>query len=148
MGDYFPCHESKVSFRHQRICAVTTGGAYNMSRNDTWRAVLGLVLVSVALNATGQILFKAAHASQQGGSFLSTFLNPKTWAGLILYGLSAACWLWVLSRAHLSLAYPLLSLTFPIVVGLSAFLFSESVSPMRWAGVGLILLGVSLLART
>jgi drug/metabolite transporter (DMT)-like permease len=119
-----------------------------MSRHDTRRAVLGLVLVSVALNATGQILFKAAHATHQDGSFLSTFLNPRTWAGLILYGLSAACWLRVLSRAQLSLAYPLLSLTFPIVVALSATLCAESVSAMQWAGVGLIVLGVSLLTRT
>ena len=119
-----------------------------MGKNDIRRAVLGPVLISVVLNATGQILFKAAHATQQGGSFFSTFLNLRAWAGLILYGLSAACWLWVLSRAQLSLAYPLLSLTFPIVVGLSTFLFSESISSMQWTGVGLIVLGVSLLARS
>ncbi len=119
-----------------------------MSINDIRRTALGLVLVSVSLNAIGQILFKAALAGQQNASFLSIFLNLKTWGGFILYGLSAACWLCVLSRAQLSFAYPLLSITFPIVVGLSAFLFSESVSLMRWAGVGVIVLGVSLLART
>lgn len=70
------------------------------------------------------------------------------WAGLVFCGLSAICWLWVLSRAQLSFAYPMLSLTFPIVVALSVFLFSEAIVPMRWAGVGVIVIGVSLLART
>ena len=119
-----------------------------MSRSYLRRTALGLVLVSVSLNAIGQILFKAALAGQQHSSFLSIFLNPKTWGGFILYGLSAACWLCVLSRAQLSLGYSLLSLTFPIAVGLSAVLFSESISPLRRAGVGVIVVGVSLLART
>jgi len=110
-------------------------------------AALRGVLLSAALNAIGQILFKAA-AAHPKASLFSLFLRVETWGGLVVYGLSAVCWLWVLSRAPLSLAYPILSLTFPIVVGLSAFFFSESILPMRWAGVGLIVVGVSLLART
>jgi drug/metabolite transporter (DMT)-like permease len=115
--------------------------------NPRW-TVLGGVLFSVALNATGQLLFKAARVAQPDASVLRLFLHPETWYGFLIYGLSAVCWLWVLARAQLSLAYPILSLTFPIVLGLSAFLFGEVISPMRWAGVGVIVLGVSLLART
>jgi drug/metabolite transporter (DMT)-like permease len=106
------------------------------------------VLVSVALNAIGQILFKAARTAQPGASLFPLFFRVETWAAFVIYGLSAICWLWVLSRARLSIAYPLLSLTFPIVVGLSALLFSESIAAMRWIGVGVIVTGVSLLART
>jgi len=111
-------------------------------------AVLRWVLLCVALNAIGQILFKVARVAQPSTSALSLFFHVETWAAFMVYGLSAVCWLWVLSRAQLSVAYPLLSLTFPIVVGLSALLFSESISAMRWAGVGVIVLGVSLLSRT
>ncbi len=75
-------------------------------------------------------------------------LNPGVWAGLILYGISAICWLWVLSRVQLSYAYPVLALSFPLVVGGSYLFFGEGVSLMRWGGVGVIMLGVSLLART
>ena len=112
------------------------------------RVVLGGVLLSVALNAAGQVLFKAARSAQPDASLFTLFLHPETWAGFIIYGLSAVCWLWVLARAPLSLAYPILALTFPIVVGLSALIFAESISPMRWLGVGVIVIGVSLLART
>ena len=115
--------------------------------NPRW-AVLGGVLFSVVLNATGQLLFKAARMAQPDASVPHLFLHPETWCAFLIYGLSAVCWLWVLARAQLSLAYPILSLTFPIVLGLSALLFAEVISPMRWAGVGIIVIGVSLLART
>lgn len=115
---------------------------------DSQRAALGGVLLSVALNAAGQILFKAARVAEPDASLISLFLKPETWVGLVLYGLSAVSWLWVLSRAQLSFAYPILSLTYPIVVGLSAVVFGEAVSAVRWAGVGVIVVGVSLLART
>ena len=115
--------------------------------NPRW-TVLGGMLLSVVLNAAGQLLFKAARMAQPDASVLHLFLHPETWYGLLIYGLSAVCWLWVLARAQLSLAYPILSLTFPIVLSLSAFLFAEVISPMRWTGVGIIVIGVSLLART
>jgi drug/metabolite transporter (DMT)-like permease len=119
-----------------------------MTRSSLELGVIRLVLVSVALNAIGQILFKVARSAQPDASVFSLFVHFETWAAFIVYGISAVCWLWVLSRAQLSLAYPILSLTFPIVVGLSALLFSESISAVRWAGVGVIVLGVSLLPRT
>ena len=112
------------------------------------RAVLGVVLLSVALNAAAQVLFKSAYAAKPEASLFMILQRLEIWGGFIVYGLSAICWLWVLSRAQLSFAYPILSLAFPIVVGLSAVLFSESISPMRWTGVGLIVVGVSFLSRT
>ncbi len=119
-----------------------------MSRSGTHPGVLRWVLLCVVLNAAGQILFKAVRNLQPDSSVLSLFFYLETWGAFVIYGLSAICWLWVLSRAHLSFAYPILSLTFPLVVGLSALFFSESISFTRWAGVGFIVLGVSLLART
>jgi len=116
--------------------------------SDHQRAVLGAVLLSVALNAAGQVLFKSAYAAQPEASLFMILPRLEIWGGFIVYGLSAICWLWVLSRAQLSFAYPILSLAFPIVVGLSAVFFSESISAMRWTGVGLIVVGVSFLSRT
>jgi drug/metabolite transporter (DMT)-like permease len=112
------------------------------------RLALFGVLLSVALNATGQILFKTARVNHPDASMIEIFMQIETIAGFVIYGLSFLCWLWVLSRAQLSFAYPILSLTFPIVVGLSALLFGEIITPMRWAGVMFIVIGVSLITRT
>ena len=118
-----------------------------MAKSNRQLYVLRWVLLCVVLNASGQILFKAAGAAQSDASLLSAFFQVEAWGGFVIYGVSAVCWLWILSRVELSLAYPLLSLTFPIVVGLSAILFSESISSMGWTGVGVIVIGVSLLAK-
>ena len=119
-----------------------------MSELGSKRIALIVLLVSVALNSVGQLFFKATRTAHPDDSLFSLFLYMETWAGFILYALSAICWLWVLSRAQLSYAYPVLALSFPIVVGLSAIFFSEVISPVRWIGVGAIVVGVSLIART
>src|SRR5262245_28777178 len=119
-----------------------------MTERNKTNVVLASVIFSAFLNATGQILFKAARAAHSDASFSSLFTYLETWAGLAIYSISAICWLWVLSRAPLSFAYPILALTFPIVVGASAILFSELILPLRWTGVGIIMIGVSLLARS
>jgi drug/metabolite transporter (DMT)-like permease len=115
---------------------------------STKRAAFILLLSTVVLNSAGQLFFKATRTAHPNASLISLFYYYETWMGLFLYGLSAVCWLWVLSRAQLSYAYPVLALSFPIVVGLSAFFFSETISPLRWVGVGAIVIGVSLIART
>ncbi|MBV7327916.1 EamA family transporter [Chloroflexi bacterium TSY] len=76
------------------------------------------------------------------------FTTYEVWLGLCLYGFSSFIWLWVLTKAPLSYAYPILALTFPLVVALSVLLFGETVSPMRWFGICIIIAGVSLLAKS
>ena len=44
-----------------------------------------------------------------------------------------------------STAFPITSLSFVMVTLLSRWLLGEHVTPMRWAGVGLILLGTTLI---
>jgi drug/metabolite transporter (DMT)-like permease len=119
-----------------------------MSGQASTKMAWALLLSSVILNAIGQIFFKAARVAHPDATMVELFFFLETWAGFVLYGLSAVCWLWVLSRAQLSFAYPVLSLSFPIVVGLSVIFFSEFVTPIRWLGVGIIVFGVSLLARS
>lgn len=115
---------------------------------ESRRIIFVVLLFSVVLNSMGQIFFKATRTAHPTDPLFSLFFFWETWAGLILYALSALCWLWVLSREQLSFAYPVLSLSFPIVVGLSALIFSEAISPLRWIGVVTIVVGVSLIART
>lgn len=128
--------------------SVTKSRKLNVSISASQRAVIAGVLLSVALNAAGQTLFKAARLAQPEATLWILLLRFETWAGFLIYGLSAVCWLWVLARAQLSFAYPILALTFPVVVALSVIIFGEFISPLRWLGVGVIVVGVSLLARS
>jgi drug/metabolite transporter (DMT)-like permease len=112
------------------------------------KTAFAVLLLTVVSNAIGQIFFKAAHSGNIDEPLLSLFTHYETWVGLLFYGLSAICWLWVLSRVQLSYAYPILALSYPIVVALSAILFSETVTVLHWIGVIGIVLGVSLLSKT
>jgi multidrug transporter EmrE-like cation transporter len=119
-----------------------------MSKLNFKKTSMIVLLFSVILNAGGQVFFKLERSSCPDCNLISILSHSDTWIGFILYGLSAVCWLWVLSRTQLSFAYPLLSLSFPIVVVLSVIYFAEVISPVRWIGVGLIVIGVSLISRT
>ena len=111
-----------------------------------------LALVSISLSALAQLLMKigmtAVRTGASGGSLdmlLAAVLNPYVIGGLGAYGLSAVLWLLVLSRLPLSLAYPLVSLGFIVVVALSALVLHEPVSAVRLIGVALIVGGVVVL---
>ena len=79
---------------------------------------------------------------------LRAAMSPIVVLGFLFYGLSAALWLIVLTRADLSYAYPLLSMGYVIVVVLSRVFFQEAVTPMRFLGTLVVCLGVFLISRT
>jgi drug/metabolite transporter (DMT)-like permease len=54
----------------------------------------------------------------------------------------------VLSRASLSFAYPIVSITYVLILLFDRFVLNESVSPLRWAGVLCIVAGIVLISRT
>ena len=117
-----------------------------------------LVLVPVLIGVVGQLLLKKgmsvvgqfdfADAGQIIPQFYRAFTNPYVFAGFVFYFLSSLFWMIVLSRVELSVAYPMLSLGYVFVLVASFFLFSEAVSPVRWLGVLVILLGVTLISRS
>lgn len=110
---------------------------------------LALILLNVVLLVTGQVLWKRGLDSLGGlsaGTWLRVALAPWTWAGLAAYGVATVLWFWVLSRAPLSVAYPLQSLAYVLGVVAGWAFFHESVPPVRWLGVALILAGVGMVA--
>ena len=76
------------------------------------------------------------------------WVRGLTWGGLGLFVASAGAWLIVLSKASLSFAYPFVSLTYALILLFDRFVLQESVSPLRWAGVVLIMAGIVLVSRT
>lgn len=73
-------------------------------------------------------------------------LNPFVMGGFLLVFSGSIFWLSVISRIPLSLAYPMLSTSYVLVVAGSWFFFGEQITWMRLAGVFVIMAGVSLVA--
>lgn len=119
--------------------------------------VLALILFTVTLSACAQLALKMgvsrpdmAAAMQLGvaDSILAAITSPLIWLGLIIYGLSVALWLWVLSKVDLSVAYPFVGVSFLVTMAFGAFLLDENVTPARVVGTLLIACGCVLVGRS
>ena len=62
--------------------------------------------------------------------------------------LSSAVWIVALSRVPVSVAYPMLSIGYVVNAIAAWYLLGEAVTPMRLAGIGIIVLGVFIVARS
>ena len=123
----------------------------------TRRMTIGLILVSVTLAAVAQVTLKAGmnHVTDASGGQLA--LNGDSlkqiasqvwvWAGLAIFAVSAVLWLFALSRANLSFAYPFAALGYVIIVVASILFLDEHVQPLTWVGVALIIGGILLIAQ-
>lgn len=129
-------------------------GLANWHTNHTGEPMtLLLILISVLLGAAGQVLLKmgalrVGPASEVGLLLWRIVTSPHILAGFALYGVASVLWIVVLSRAPLSLAYPLLSLGYVIVLLASAYLFGETIPAVRVAGVAAIILGLVLVSSS
>lgn len=116
-----------------------------------------LILAGVLLNACAQLLLKAG--VRQIGQF--DFVLANSWpvllrvagnlpiiGGLACYVVSVAVWILALSRVEVSIAYPMLSIGYVINAALAWWLFGEAVGMQRLAGIGVIVIGVIIVARS
>ena len=69
------------------------------------------------------------------------------WAGIVCYILAFALWLHILRFVPLSIAFPLASIS-QVLVPLGAWFFlRETIHPLRWCGIGLVMVGIWLIAE-
>lgn len=130
------------------------------ARTLTWAVLksLALILLAILIAVSGQISLKygVGQIGRIDGSALAQPLallmkiafNKWVVIGLGLYGIGAAVWIVVLSRVPLSFAYPMLGLSYVMVVLVSVLFLHEHVPVIRWAGVFLIVAGVALVGQT
>jgi drug/metabolite transporter (DMT)-like permease len=116
-----------------------------------------ILICGVLLNAMAQLALKAATrvsgpliAGDAGvlQRALNVLVVPPFWYAMFAYGLSIIVWTVGLSRVPVSQAYPLLSLGYVINIGLAWWLLGEVPNVQRVAGIGVIVLGVVLVARS
>lgn len=105
-------------------------------------AQLGL---KAATQVSGPLVASDAHVLRRA---LDLLVVPSLWYALGAYGLSVVVWLVGLSRVPVSQAYPLLSLGYVLNIGLAWWLLGEAPNAQRVVGIGVIVLGVWLVARS
>ena len=109
-------------------------------------ASFGFLFTGVLLNAGAQLLLKAGTNAAPLGLRLA--IEPHILGGLACYGVSVVVWVIGLSKVPVSIAYPMLSLGYVVNAAAAYWLFGETLTPMRLAGIGIIVAGVFLVARS
>jgi multidrug transporter EmrE-like cation transporter len=117
-----------------------------------------LILTGVGLNAAAQLLLKLAtkplaHFSDFDFHTLSSsvtilFRSLPFWGGMLCYATSVCVWVAALSKAPVSTAYPMLSLGYVVVAGVSVLWLGETLSSAKVLGIALICVGVVLVSRS
>jgi multidrug transporter EmrE-like cation transporter len=116
-----------------------------------------LVLLGVLLNAAAQLLLKAGTNSIGHFDFamanalpigLKVATEPHILGGLFCYAISVVVWVLALSRVEVSIAYPMLSIGYVVNAAAAYLLFGEAVTVQRLTGIGIIIVGVYIVARS
>lgn len=116
-----------------------------------------LVLCGVLLNAAAQLLLKAGTNAVGAFEFSRGNILPVGWklasephiiTGLACYVVSVVVWIMALSRVEVSIAYPMLSIGYVVNAIAAWYLFGEAVTMMRLGGIGFIIIGVFIVARS
>ncbi|MGA7178218.1 MAG: EamA family transporter [Thiobacillaceae bacterium] len=108
-----------------------------------------LLVVAMVLNALANMLLKAGAASL-GGPWNAQVLqrlwgNPYLLLGLLLFAINVVFYVAALTRLNLSVAYPVMVAGGLVVVVLGSILWlRETVTPLQWAGIALLVAGIAL----
>lgn len=111
-----------------------------------------LVFLCTLTGATAQLLFKTA--TNRIPNLTVDLLVRKPWLlvtnpylffGYALYGLNVGLLTLALRKGELSLLYPIISLTYVWVAGLSVLFFGETINWIEGLGLATVVTGVAVL---
>ena len=115
------------------VMAVVLGGA-------------GHVMLSKGIRPVGDLT--EAPTTRLGGMVGRALSSPWLVAGVGLQAVFFFLYLTLLSRADVSQLLPMTALDYIVVALLAQWILGEAITPARWAGIGLIVVGVALVSRT
>lgn len=114
--------------------------------------LLGLSFLQSVMLSLGQLSLKVALEHMPPFSWTLRFgahMLTNWWFLLcgIMFGGASLLWMYILKHWPLSMAYPMVSMSYVIAMVMAVAFLHESVAWNRWVGVGLIMLGCVLVAK-
>ncbi|RLG72648.1 MAG: hypothetical protein DRO11_01790 [Methanobacteriota archaeon] len=108
-------------------------------------AIILLVVLCAFMAAFAQIQLKIGADTLE--SFQSFLTNKHLLLGVALYALSAMLFIFALRHGPVTVLYPIIATSYVWVAFLASHRLGESLTPVKWVGIFLILLGVTLVVR-
>jgi drug/metabolite transporter (DMT)-like permease len=111
-------------------------------------AALALLAFCIAAETVQQLSFKVGSAKAEGArSFVRAVVShPLIWIGIALWVVESIAWVLVLQRSPLSMAFPVMTLSYATVPLAGLVLLRERMTRRQMLGAGLIFSGVLLVA--
>ncbi|HEY6071095.1 MAG TPA: EamA family transporter [Chthoniobacterales bacterium] len=107
--------------------------------------IIGVVVYELLLKAGASAT--ADPARGWSGFGVTALLSPLTWLAICVIIVDLTIWLYILRYIPLSIAFPL-SRTVDVLVPISCWLIlKEAISPMRWFGIALAIIGLVIIAK-
>lgn len=116
-----------------------------------WRVII-LAIIQSAFLASAQVFLKFALAKMLPFEWTRAF-----WLSLLLNWQFACCgafftagsflWMYIVKNYPLSVAYPMISLSYVFGMLSAIYFFHEEVSLIKWAGVAFIIIGCCLISK-
>jgi len=104
---------------------------------------LGLLLFCVLADSGRELNFKAASLRADRGAYLASLLvHPFLWLGLMLWAVEVVAWLLVLEHVPLTVAFPVMSLTYAVTPIAARFILNETLNSGQKTGAILVAVGV------
>ncbi len=103
------------------------------------------LLLKAGTNAVGHFEFHLDNVLPVG---MKLAFEPHILGGLACYVVSVVVWIMALSRVPVSIAYPMLSIGYIVNAIVAWYLFGEPLAGQQLLGIGFIIIGVWLVARS
>ena len=107
---------------------------------------VGDIFLTQGMKSSGDI--SAMGFRQIVETVIKCLTNWRLILGTAMQAVYFGLWLAVLSWEDLSVALPMQALSYIVVAFLAKWYLGELVSPMRWAGICLICVGVAMITRS
>jgi hypothetical protein len=107
---------------------------------------VGDVLLSKGMKRIGAVTIRAP--ADLPRLFVRTFTSEMIWFGIVSLLLFFIAYMLVLSWADYSYVQPASSAAYGVVALLGYLVLGEAITPIRWAGVFIICLGVFIVGHT
>lgn len=104
-----------------------------------------LVIVCTIFTSLAQVLYKSGANKLNFNDFNSILTNYEIGIGIILYGIAAILLIYAFKFGELSVIFPMIATSYIWVSLLAWHYFDEVFSPLRIAGIAIIIIGVTML---
>jgi len=109
-----------------------------------------LLIINIILMSIGQLLFKQSanffNSNENLSLFFKYFLNPWFYGAVFSFAISTFFWVKILTQMKISVAYPILSISYILTAVGAYYIFGERLILQNLIGIFLIMVGVSLVS--